>query len=138
MKLKYSWLIAGILFLLSSCQDEFFSRYGEEEDLTYLPISYRIADEVSANPETSTRAAEGTDAQRVNNIWIFQFDGTENSSRLLTSPQYIEIKNDNVSAGVIPSDSPVRLLFIANTNLSTINWKATKGVTTYEDILNIG
>lgn len=137
MKLKYSWLIAGILFLLSSCQDEFFSRYGEEEDLTYLPISYRIADEVSANPETSTRAAEGTDAQRVNNIWIFQFDGTENSSRLLTSPQYIEIKNDNVSAGVIPSDSPVRLLFIANTNLSTINWKATKGVTTYEDILKI-
>lgn len=137
MKFKYSWLFAGMLFLLSGCQDELFSKYGQEEDLTYLPLSYRIADEVSANPETSTRAAEGTDAQRVNNIWIFQFDGTENSSRLLTSPQYIEIKNDNVSAGVIPSDSPVRLLFIANTNLSTINWKATKGVTTYEDILKI-
>lgn len=137
MKFKYSWLFAGMLFLLSGCQDELFSKYEQEEDLTYLPLSYRIADEVSANPETSTRTTEGTDAQRVNNIWIFQFDGTENSSRLLTSPQYIEIKNDNVSAGVIPSDSPVRLLFIANTNLSTINWKATKGVTTYEDILKI-
>ncbi len=138
MKLKYCCLFIGVLLLLSGCKDELFSEYNQEkEDLVYLPLSCRIAKEVSGNSDVSSRATNGSDAQKVNNIWLFEFDGTDNSSLLLTNPQYIEITNENISAGVIPSDSPVRLLFIANTNLSTINWKATKGVTTYEDILKI-
>lgn len=138
MKTICSILLTGMLLLLSSCEDKLFSDSVTDEELVFLPLKCQVADETPSDATHATRASGTIDTKKVNNIWIFQFDGTEASNVLLTNPQYIEADKDgNLSAGVIPSATKTRLLFVANTNRSTIDWKATKGVTTYQDIFNI-
>lgn len=138
MKARYFILLTSLFFLLNSCEDKLFSDSETDKELVFLPLICRVADETPADPTHITRASGTIDTKKVDNIWIFQFDGTEVSSVLLTNPQYIEASVDgSLSAGVIPSATNARLLFVANTNRSAINWKAVKGVTTYQDILNI-
>lgn len=133
----YSLLWIACLLFLSGCEDRLFSDSQTEEYLIFLPLNYRIADENNSGPASPTRTTD--DKQKVNNVWVFQFNGTEASSKLRLNPQYMETEGADyeLSVGVIPSETPVRLLFVANTNQSAINWKAVKGVTTYQDILNV-
>lgn len=135
--MKSKFLFVGILLIITACQDDLFSNRQLDEDAVLVPVSFRIANEVPVG--ATTRSTADANETRVDNVWVFQFDGTEDTSRLLTTPQYVEAGADdsNILAAVVPSAADNRLLFIANTNSSVINWRATKGVTTYKEILEI-
>lgn len=138
---KYNyWIYIGIWMTLSACTDGLtgdWTSTEEDEGLCYFKVDYQVAEEISVGGEekTTRSAPADTDETKVDNLWVFQFDGLDDSSVLLTKPRYVEASAEGeVVIGAIPSSVPHRLLFVANTNLSAINWEATKGITTYKEI----
>lgn len=139
---KYNyWIYIAIWMCLSACTDGLtgdWTSTEEDEGLCYFKVEYQVAEEISiGGQEKTTRSAPtDTNEKKVTNLWVFQFDGLDDSSVLLTKPRYVEASADGeVVIGAIPSSVPHRLLFVANTNLSSINWEVTKGITTYQEIV---
>lgn len=141
MRKYYYWIYIGIWMGLSACTDGLtgdWTSTEEDEGLCYFKVEYQVAEEISiGGQEKTTRSAPtDTDETKVTNLWVFQFDGLDDSSVLLTKPRYVEASADGeVVIGAIPSLVPHRLLFVANTNLSSINWEVTKGITTYKELV---
>lgn len=131
MFMRYLVFLSAILcanILLGSCSEEKLaadketSSNFEEGELTLASLKLAV-NSFEVNVQSDSRAPEDTEAERaIHDIWVFQFDATENQN-LLINPRYYTIANqselDTLQVWLKPNITST-VYIVANTNQP--NW----------------
>lgn len=134
------WLISivlGTCFYLTSCQDELYRDNESTDARTEAPVVCKILPPVVLeDSSTMTRAANPLPEDKINNIWVFQFAGTEDNSIMVGDPLYFDLNASQQGIIKVSTSGGAkhRLVFIANNNDSNYKWLLLSGVATYADL----
>lgn len=126
--------------LLVSCAD--FDDEMEPEDIgekVSLELGFVVADDDTQIPYSDsdkTRAPSGVVDNTVVDVWILQFNGTDDNSVLVGRPQYFSSATTGTKATFVASASKHRIVAIANTANPDPSWFAEPHKTTFAQIYN--
>lgn len=135
------WLMA------SACREEICSDSPIRQGVwVEAPVICRPAIQMTIEEDgtllAATRAATEAQESAVNNIWVFQFNNTTESSTLVGDPLYFTLNgsaSDAQRTGTIKvttsGSSRNRLVVIANTNKEDYKWQLLSGEATYKDLI---
>lgn len=136
MKISNIFLCTFALLVLSSCvKDEQTEPTNVAGAEVLLGFEFKQAkDWTDISSSSQTRAASTAAEQVVNDIWVFQFDGTdENSSTLVSPPKYMDVitMGPNESLPFVDSGTDIQnIVIVANTGNPDMKWGVTVGQTT--------
>lgn len=81
-----------------------------------VPISFHIAGEDGTRATVMDPDQITSPEDVIKNLWVIQFNGTSDDSRVLGAPVYIkDFSNFDGNLSLVPTDGPTTIVFIANT-----------------------
>ncbi|GHV00106.1 hypothetical protein FACS1894159_05260 [Bacteroidia bacterium] len=136
---RYIYGLAALSLVAASCvKTDLDETYGNGN--SGPRFKYTIEDDWNATAFESsgeTRASGMNNAmeQKVDNVWIFQFNGTAATSTLIAPPTYLSGLAVNSPPLADGGSTLQRIVVVANTNNPNYQWNATSDQTTYDELI---
>ncbi|MDR0510187.1 MAG: FimB/Mfa2 family fimbrial subunit [Rikenellaceae bacterium] len=89
------------------------------------------------DPDGTRAPASGIDENSVTDVWMLQFDGTTDASKLITPPQYYSVSGGSATMSLLPTTASCRVVVVANTADPAFEWNLVLGHSTLADACRI-
>ncbi len=106
-------LFSLFVLMMSSCKS-ISDDYNEDCDSVNVGFDLGV-ESITSGTLTQTKTDVNDAEYEIENIWVIQFDGIYNNSKVVGTPQYIERYMPNSFVNLLQWESECRVLFLANT-----------------------
>jgi len=127
---RYIWALAVVSAICASCVKQDLDMPSGVVDgrvaLRYTAEDDWSSDAIVSNGETRASGMTSTTEANIQDVWIFQFDGTATSSVLVAPPIYLT--GTDITAVPLVNDGVVtacRVVVVANTHDANYQWNVT-------------
>lgn len=139
----------GLAGCTMACQDDLDHRgihNGDSVEITLKcfsepPTTIRIGETEEAGGKTTRTDIPLSDKEyKIDNVWVFQFGGNSDDSKLLSDPFYSTLSQettsfDGVTKLLVSSSQKYQLVLVANTNDAEYNWSLLANEATYKQLM---
>lgn len=139
----------GLAACAMACQDDLDYRGNHNGDSVEValkcfsqpPTTIRIGETEEAVENTTRADISLSDKEyRLDNVWVFQFEGNNDDSKLLSDPFYSTLTQgatsfDGVTKLLMSSSKEYQLVLVANTNDAEYKWNLLTNEATYKQFL---